>query len=200
MLCADDGGARTTVVYDVGVGKPRLPWTAASDGVGRATAFGGGRRAPGRGRWPWARGGAAWDRQPWAGAAAVGSVRWLGERCDGGAAVGERGGGASGAAVRARRWASGAAVRRGGAAGEWGGGRAGRRRDGGGAATSAGGGGQNVAVKKKGRNRNRKEEERHAVVISNNSRRPGGAADGSYLIAVGCTLGRRELVNPRRLR
>jgi hypothetical protein len=37
------------------------------------------------------------------------------------------------------------------------------------------------------------------VVISNNSRRPGGAADGSYLIAVGCTRGRRELFNRRRL-
>jgi hypothetical protein len=43
------------VVDDVDVGKPRLPWTAAGDGVGRAMAFGGGRRAPGRGRRPWAR-------------------------------------------------------------------------------------------------------------------------------------------------
>jgi hypothetical protein len=58
-------------VDDVDVGKPRLPWTAAGDGVGRATAFGGGRRAPGRGRRPWARG-AAWDRRLWVGAAAVG--------------------------------------------------------------------------------------------------------------------------------
>jgi hypothetical protein len=83
-------------VDDVDVGKLRLPWTAAGDGVGRATAFGGGRRAPGRGRgrgwWPWARGGAAWDRQPWAGAAAVGSVRWLGERRDGGGAATSAGG------------------------------------------------------------------------------------------------------------
>jgi hypothetical protein len=46
----------------------------------------------GAGLRPWARGGAAWDRQPWAGAAAMGSVRRLGERCDGCAAVGERGG------------------------------------------------------------------------------------------------------------
>jgi hypothetical protein len=42
---------------DVDVGKPRLPWTATGDGVGRVTTFGGGRRAPGRGRRPWARGG-----------------------------------------------------------------------------------------------------------------------------------------------
>jgi hypothetical protein len=41
---------------DVNVGKPRLPWTAAGDGVGRATTFGDGHRAPGRGRRPWARG------------------------------------------------------------------------------------------------------------------------------------------------
>jgi hypothetical protein len=41
----------------------------------------------GAGLRPWARGGAAWDRQPWAGAATVGSVRR-----DGGAATGERGG------------------------------------------------------------------------------------------------------------
>jgi hypothetical protein len=40
---------------DLDVGKSRLPWTAAGDRVGRATAFGGGRRAPGRGRRPWAR-------------------------------------------------------------------------------------------------------------------------------------------------
>jgi hypothetical protein len=40
---------------DVDVGKPRLPWTVAGDGVRRATAFGGGRRAPGRGQRPWAR-------------------------------------------------------------------------------------------------------------------------------------------------
>jgi hypothetical protein len=40
---------------NVDVGKPRLPWTAAGDGVGWATAFGSGRRAPGRGRRPWAR-------------------------------------------------------------------------------------------------------------------------------------------------
>jgi hypothetical protein len=178
-------------VDDVDVGKPRLPWTAASDGVGRATAFGGGRRAPGRGRerWPWARGGAAWDRQPWAGATAVGSVRRLGERCDGGAgtAAGRRDGG--------------------GAAGERGGGRAGRRRDGGGAATSAGGVRTAVgrtAARAQRRESALKETERKkkgtTVVILNNSRRPGGVADGSYLIAVGCTLGRRELVNPRRLR
>jgi hypothetical protein len=34
---------------DVDVGKPRLPWTAAGDGIGRATAFGSGRRARERG-------------------------------------------------------------------------------------------------------------------------------------------------------
>jgi hypothetical protein len=116
------------VVDDVDVGKSWLPWTAAGDGVGRATVFGGGRRAPGRGRgrWPWARGGAAWDRQPWAGAAAVGSVRRLGERRDGGGAAGERGGG--GNAGRRRRLGE---PRDGGAAaGE---------RGGDGAATSAGG-------------------------------------------------------------
>jgi hypothetical protein len=48
-------------VDDVDVGKPRLPWTAVGDGVGRrrwATAFGGGRRALGRGRRPCARGAA----------------------------------------------------------------------------------------------------------------------------------------------
>jgi hypothetical protein len=73
--------------------KPRLPWTTADDGVWRATAFGGGRRAPGRGRRPWARGGAAWDRRPWAGAAAVGSVGRPGERRDGGGAAGRRRGG-----------------------------------------------------------------------------------------------------------
>jgi hypothetical protein len=38
-------------VDDVDVGKPRLPWTAAGDGVGRATALGDGRWAPRRGRW-----------------------------------------------------------------------------------------------------------------------------------------------------
>jgi hypothetical protein len=109
---------------DVDVGKPWLPWTAAGDGVGRATAFGGGRRAPGRGRRPWARD-AAWDRR---------------------------------GARAARR-------------------RGGRRR------------------------RNRKVEERvPALVILNNSRRPGGAANGSYLIAIGLCAGRRELINPRRLR
>jgi hypothetical protein len=122
---------------DVDVGKPWLPWTAAGDGVGRATAFGGGRRAPGRGRRPWARG-AAWDRR--------------------------RGCGGGGAAARRR------------------GARAARRRGG-------------------RRRRNRKVEERvPALVISNNSRRPGGAANGSYLIAIGLCAGRRELINPRRLR
>jgi hypothetical protein len=45
-------------VDDVDVGKPRLPWTAAGDGVGRATTFGSDRRAPGRGRRSWARGAA----------------------------------------------------------------------------------------------------------------------------------------------
>jgi hypothetical protein len=49
-----------TSVDDVDVGKPRLPWTAAGDGVGRATALGDGVR-----RRPWARG-AAWDRRSWA--------------------------------------------------------------------------------------------------------------------------------------
>jgi hypothetical protein len=78
------------------VGKSRLPWTAAGDGVGRATAFGGGRRAPGRGRRSWAWG-AAWDRRPWAGAvavgsgaAAVGTGRGRGRRDGGGAAASER--------------------------------------------------------------------------------------------------------------
>jgi hypothetical protein len=109
------------LVDDVDVGKPRLPWTAASDGVGRATAFGGGRRAPGRGRerWSWARGcgrgrGAARrgtgsrgrGRRPWARcggwasgvtaarrwASGAAPGRWLGERRDGGGAAGERGG------------------------------------------------------------------------------------------------------------
>jgi hypothetical protein len=144
----------------------------------------------GAGLWPWARGDAAWDRQPWAGAAAVGSVRRLGERCDGGAAVGERGG------------AGTAAGRRDGgrAAGERGGGRAGQRRDGGGAATSAGGVRAAVgrtAARAQHRESALKETERKkkgtALVILNNSRRPGGATDGSYLIAVGCTRGRREL-------
>ena len=52
---------------DVDVGKPRLPWTAAGDGVGRATALGDGVRrrssgawaraaTVGAGLWPWARG------------------------------------------------------------------------------------------------------------------------------------------------
>jgi hypothetical protein len=141
-------------VDDVDVGKPRLPWTAAGDGVGRATAFGGGRRAPGRWRqrWPWARGGAAWDRQPWAGAAAVGSVRRLGERRDGGGAPGERGGGGTAAGRRRRpaacgRWWA-----------EW---RHGRGR-------------RDSVVKETER-----KKKGTAVVISNNSRRPGGAADGS---------------------
>ena len=40
---------------DLDVVKSRLPWTAAGDRVGQATTFGGGRRAPGRGRRPWAR-------------------------------------------------------------------------------------------------------------------------------------------------
>jgi hypothetical protein len=110
-------------VDDVDVGKPRLPWTAAGDGVGRATAFGGGRRAPGRGRgrWPWAWGGTTWDRQPWAGAAAVGSLRRPWARC---------GGWASGVTTAGRR-ASGAAAGR----------RLGERRDGGGATGERGGGG-----------------------------------------------------------
>jgi hypothetical protein len=120
-------------VDDVDVGKPRLPWTAAGDGVGRATVFGGGRRAPGRGRWPWARGGAAWDRRPWAGAAAVGSVRRRGERRDGGG-----------------RRASGVAGERG------------RRDDGDVGRWRAGGGGQNggAGVERARGERNRKEEER----------------------------------------
>jgi hypothetical protein len=80
---------------DVDIGKPRLPWTAAGDGVGRATAFGGGNRAPGRGRRPWVRGrraarwcveagalAACWRRH--AGGGRGGSVR---------AACGRRGGG-----------------------------------------------------------------------------------------------------------
>jgi hypothetical protein len=65
---------------DLDVGKSRLPWTAAGDRVGRATAFGGGRRAPGRGRRPWARrgrggvgAGAAWAR--WRRAGGAGSER-----------------------------------------------------------------------------------------------------------------------------
>jgi hypothetical protein len=37
-------------VDDVDVGKPRLPWTAAGDGVGRATAFVVGRPGGGGGR------------------------------------------------------------------------------------------------------------------------------------------------------
>jgi hypothetical protein len=52
---------------DVDVGKSRLPWTAAGDGVGRATTLGDGVRrrssgaragaaAMGAGRGPWARG------------------------------------------------------------------------------------------------------------------------------------------------
>jgi hypothetical protein len=125
-------------VDDVDVGKPRLPWTAAGDGVGRATAFDGDRRAPGRGRRPWARGGAAWDRRPWAGAAAVGLVRRAGERRDGGGATGERGGGRAGAA--GRRW----------------GGDVGRRRADGGEQN----GGAGAGVERARGERNRKEEER----------------------------------------
>jgi hypothetical protein len=93
------------VVYDVG-GRRRCGEAAATvaggafrrgagDGVRRRSSgarAGAGAVVVGAGLRPWARGGAAWDRQPWAGAAAMGSVRRLGERCDGCAAVGERGG------------------------------------------------------------------------------------------------------------
>jgi hypothetical protein len=89
---------------DVDVGKSRLPWTAASDRVGRATAFGGDRRAPGRRRRPWAR----------CGRGGVG-VR---------AACGRRAGG-----VRAA-WEASAPVRGGGGQHRWGGGQH-RRRAGG---------------------------------------------------------------------
>jgi hypothetical protein len=52
------------VVDDVDVGKPRLPWTAAGDGVGRATAVVG-RPGRGGGRGHEARrgtGGRGWGR------------------------------------------------------------------------------------------------------------------------------------------
>jgi hypothetical protein len=81
---------------DIDVGKPRLPWTVAGDGVGRAcgreqttaTVDGvGPRRARGRGQRPWARalGGAAAVRAAWArggvgggvGPAAWGGVGWV---------------------------------------------------------------------------------------------------------------------------
>jgi hypothetical protein len=82
---------------DVDVGKPRLPWTAAGDGVGRATAFDGGRRAPGRGRRPWACGG---DRGRGVDAGEAGSTAaWWWRRAGGVraagmvAACGRRGGG-----------------------------------------------------------------------------------------------------------
>jgi hypothetical protein len=82
-------------VDDVDVGKPRLPWTAAGDGVGRATAFGSGRRAPGRGRRPWARGG---------GRGRDGRVRGGGGQHGGVvAARGRHAGGGSGGGVRAAR-------------------------------------------------------------------------------------------------
>ena len=70
---------------DVDVGKPWLPWTAAGDGVGRATAFGSGRRAPGRGRRPWARGAGSG-----VGPAAMGAGRGRGRRDGGGAAASDR--------------------------------------------------------------------------------------------------------------
>jgi hypothetical protein len=84
------------VVDDVDVGKPWLPWTAAGDGVGRATTFDSGRRAPGRGRRPWAPG-AAWDRRPWARGAAVGGGTAAGRRRGGGVRAG-----AGSTAARAR--------------------------------------------------------------------------------------------------
>jgi hypothetical protein len=107
-------------VDDVDVGKPRLPWTAAGDGVGRATTFGGGRRAPGQGRRPWARG---CGRGRGVGPAAVGGGGGHGLGC---------GGRASGVTAAGRRasGAEGEQGRRGGA---------GRRWYGGGAATLASG-------------------------------------------------------------
>jgi hypothetical protein len=55
-------------VDDVDVGKPRLLWTAAGDGVRRRSSgawAGAAAAAVGAGLRPWARG-AAWDRRPWA--------------------------------------------------------------------------------------------------------------------------------------
>jgi hypothetical protein len=73
---------------DVNVGKPRLPWTVAGDGVGRATTFGDGHRAPGRGRRPWARGRRAARRRGGGGvrAAGAGGGRQLRRRAGGGRA------------------------------------------------------------------------------------------------------------------
>jgi hypothetical protein len=88
---------------DLDVVKSWLPWTAAGDRVGQATTFGGGRRAPGRGRRPWARRG-----RGGVGAGAAGST---------GGAVAACGTGGRGGQHRrawARAWAAARAARVGG--------------------------------------------------------------------------------------
>jgi hypothetical protein len=74
-------------VDDVDVGKPRLPWTAAGDGVGRAMTLGDDVR-----RWSsGARAGAAAvGAERGVGSAAVGAGRGRGRRDGGGAAASER--------------------------------------------------------------------------------------------------------------
>jgi hypothetical protein len=97
----------------------------------------------------------------------VGAGRGVGPATVGGG--GSRGSGA-------RPWAATSDRRRAGGRGQHGGARRGQH------------GGARRGHGVESGERNRKEEERSTtVVISNNSRRPGGAADGSYLIAVGCT-------------
>jgi hypothetical protein len=82
---------------DVDVRKPRLPWTTAGDGVGRATTFGGGRRAPGRGRRPCARGRRAAQRRGGGDVRAVRGRRERGRRAGGAGAAGSSGGWRAGA-------------------------------------------------------------------------------------------------------
>jgi hypothetical protein len=115
-------------VNDVDVGKPRLPWTAAGDGVGRVTALGGRRRSAvvvgrpggggggGRGRGAARRGTGSRGRgrRPWARCGDWASGVTAAERRASGAAAGTRGGGGGWASrvTAARRRASGAATGR----------------------------------------------------------------------------------------
>jgi hypothetical protein len=75
-FCADGGGGRrqwTTVMDDVDVGRPRLPWTVAGDGGGRATAVS-------RRRLPWTAAVVVSGGPRRAGAAAVGGRRQCARR------------------------------------------------------------------------------------------------------------------------